>query len=227
MNTVWAIYFLGVLIFVPYYNWQYAKSSGFVRWLILGELVATGKGVVWPYFLFRGQSKLDDTPEEAPPLSSTELDRYSEFLASTQNRLLTDSDLAQLREILQDYKTRTGSSHISKKQYEDFVDALKLSNDYQFELAQSALFSWDRKEFVTTNSFDELRVKMKPFRKEALLAKDINVIHAAAQNQDFVEAPDGSRYAFGRNMILESLRSAEVERTNIDKIAAVFREFVM
>lgn len=36
----------------PYYNWQYAKKNGFIKWLILGEVVATIKSTVWPYFMF-------------------------------------------------------------------------------------------------------------------------------------------------------------------------------
>ena len=30
-----------IMIFTPYYNWQYAKENGFVAWLFLGEIVPT------------------------------------------------------------------------------------------------------------------------------------------------------------------------------------------
>jgi len=36
----------------PYYNWQYAKEHGFIKWLFLGEIVATLKSTAWPYFIF-------------------------------------------------------------------------------------------------------------------------------------------------------------------------------
>ncbi len=46
-----------MLFSVPYFNWIYAKENGFVKWLVLGELVATGKGIIWPYYLFTKNDK--------------------------------------------------------------------------------------------------------------------------------------------------------------------------
>lgn len=37
---------------VPYFNWQYAKEHGFWQWIFFGEVIATFKAVLWPYFLF-------------------------------------------------------------------------------------------------------------------------------------------------------------------------------
>ncbi len=45
------LYMIAAMVAVPYFNWQYAKEHGFVRWLFLGEVVATAKGLAWPYFL--------------------------------------------------------------------------------------------------------------------------------------------------------------------------------
>lgn len=36
----------------PYYNWQYAKEHGFIKWLFFGEIVATLKSTAWPCFVF-------------------------------------------------------------------------------------------------------------------------------------------------------------------------------
>ena len=30
-------------VFVPYFNWTYARDHGFVRWIVLGEVAATAK----------------------------------------------------------------------------------------------------------------------------------------------------------------------------------------
>jgi len=46
------LYFMSLVIMTPYYNWQYAKEHGFVKWIFLGEIVATIKSAVWPYFVF-------------------------------------------------------------------------------------------------------------------------------------------------------------------------------
>lgn len=50
---VFYIYFLSViLVFAPYYNWQFARDHGFVSWIFFGEFVPTGKALVWPYFVW-------------------------------------------------------------------------------------------------------------------------------------------------------------------------------
>lgn len=56
MVLVW-IYAVSVsLVFVPYYNWQFAKRNGFIKWFIFGEIVPTAKAMVWPYFVFVSHS---------------------------------------------------------------------------------------------------------------------------------------------------------------------------
>ncbi|OGW60185.1 MAG: hypothetical protein A2Y48_07695 [Nitrospirae bacterium RIFCSPLOW2_12_42_9] len=40
------------MFFTPYYNWQYAKTHGFIKWFLFGEVVATAKAMAWPYFVF-------------------------------------------------------------------------------------------------------------------------------------------------------------------------------
>jgi hypothetical protein len=32
-------FFIVSIIFVPYYNWQYARTNGFMDWLWFGEIV--------------------------------------------------------------------------------------------------------------------------------------------------------------------------------------------
>ncbi len=52
LGALIGIYFLSLLVFTPYFNWQYAKHHGFIKWLLLGEIVATAKSAVWPYYIF-------------------------------------------------------------------------------------------------------------------------------------------------------------------------------
>ena len=51
--TVLNIYIIGTVLAVPYFNWQYASQNGFMEWLVFGEVVATLKAPIWPYFVFR------------------------------------------------------------------------------------------------------------------------------------------------------------------------------
>jgi hypothetical protein len=52
------LYFASLLIMTPYYNWQYAKEHGFIKWLFFGEIVATLKSSVWPYYVFIAKDSL-------------------------------------------------------------------------------------------------------------------------------------------------------------------------
>jgi len=52
LGALIGIYFLSLLVFTPHFNWQYAKHHGFIKWLFLGEIVATAKSAVWPYYIF-------------------------------------------------------------------------------------------------------------------------------------------------------------------------------
>lgn len=65
LKAMAALYFLSFLVVTPYFNWQYAKHHGFLKWLFLGEIIATAKSVVWPYYLFfaKDASSAQPTPE--------------------------------------------------------------------------------------------------------------------------------------------------------------------
>ncbi len=47
---IWYAYFVITMLTIPVFNWRYARERGFVSWLLLGEVVATFKAVVWPYY---------------------------------------------------------------------------------------------------------------------------------------------------------------------------------
>ena len=46
------LYILATGVFASLYNWRYARENGFVKWLLLGEVISTVKGVAWPYYEF-------------------------------------------------------------------------------------------------------------------------------------------------------------------------------
>ena len=56
LRFIFAIYMIvATTIFIPYFNWQFAQENGFVKWLLLGEIVPTFKGLAWPYFLIANE----------------------------------------------------------------------------------------------------------------------------------------------------------------------------
>ena len=46
------LYGFSAMIMTTYYNWKYAVEYGFIKWLLFGEIVASLKGAIWPFFVF-------------------------------------------------------------------------------------------------------------------------------------------------------------------------------
>ena len=49
--TIAVIYGISVAGFGLYFNWLYAVENGFWAWLVFGELIASAKALVWPFFI--------------------------------------------------------------------------------------------------------------------------------------------------------------------------------
>ena len=49
--TIAVIYGISVAGFGLYFNWLYAVENGFWAWLFFGELIASAKALVWPFFI--------------------------------------------------------------------------------------------------------------------------------------------------------------------------------
>ena len=45
-------YLLSLSVMIPYFNWKYAQENGFIKWVILGEIIASAKSIIWPYYIF-------------------------------------------------------------------------------------------------------------------------------------------------------------------------------
>ena len=43
LSFVVTVWLCGVTVAAPDHNWQYAREEGFVKWIFLGEFVATGR----------------------------------------------------------------------------------------------------------------------------------------------------------------------------------------
>ena len=51
-----AIYGGGTIIFGLYYNYLYAITHGFVKWVFFGELIASFYALLWPYYVYIGST---------------------------------------------------------------------------------------------------------------------------------------------------------------------------
>jgi len=159
------------------------------------------------------------------PMNSSELDKFSTVLAKEE--LLTDSDLENIRSALKSYTDRTGN-YLTQNDVDGFTGLIKQSNDYQYELGQSLLFSWDQQKIYTTSGFDKLYKEMQDanYRKSGVLQFNKNRLKQAAEHQSYSEDEDGNKYEFSREVILQGIDKISVARKNMDKIVSVFDEFV-
>jgi hypothetical protein len=197
-------------------NWFYFLIFLFLFWLFFINVNSNSTEV--------SQSDSNQATQ-VEPMNSSELDKFSTALAKEEP--LTDSDLENIRGALKSYTDRTGN-YLTQNDVDGFTGLVKQSNDYQYELGQSLLFSWDQQKIYTTSEFDKLykEVQQAGYRKPGALQLDKDRLKAAAGHQNYSVDEDGNRYEFSREIILQGIDKANIARKNTDKIISVFNEFV-
>jgi len=91
-QTTLAIYFIAAFIFfTPYYNWKYAQTHGFVKWIFFGEIIATTKAMVWPYYVVKDNFNEMLTKNENIPKRDT-LDQVVVFTTLQDAEGATEED---------------------------------------------------------------------------------------------------------------------------------------
>jgi len=50
------IYIFGMFLAIPYFNYEFARKNGFVSWMLLGEIIPTTQGLIWPYYAYEHYS---------------------------------------------------------------------------------------------------------------------------------------------------------------------------
>lgn len=224
--VVWTalLYFIvASTIFAPLYNWRYARENGVVKWVLFGEIIATAKAIIWPYYVFADKTKTN--ANDYPKLTTTEIDATSRIFSKAQTEVLTESDIDALKRVLKEYNDRTGTK-IKKTEFEVLTKTFEITNEYHYELAQSLLTSWDTKSKFTTSNFDKVLslVRKYEMRKPEKIKMDLVCLDAAARNQNYVQDEEGSKFEFGREMILQKLREDEISRNNFERIIKVFND---
>lgn len=95
LGVILGLYFFTIMIFAPYYNWKYATTHGFLKWVLFGEIVATAKAVVWPYFVF-----ISVSPESTISHFSKAIDYANKATAIINKggayQLLSQSDVEEI-----------------------------------------------------------------------------------------------------------------------------------
>jgi hypothetical protein len=53
IKPIFYLYLIGLMLFASVFNWQYAKENGFIKWILLGEIVPTIQSTIWPYYVVK------------------------------------------------------------------------------------------------------------------------------------------------------------------------------
>lgn len=231
-------YFISVMIFIPYYNWQYARSNGVLDWVLFGEIAATAKALIWPYFAFIDKTDdiVADKSEPSPALSKSnseqpiftpkEVDAMRAIIAKAYNEYLTDADLNSFKNIYLEHDKRKGTK-IPKIYIDNMMNGMDLMAKYNCEFFISMLASWDRRSVYTTPEFDQI---LKIINDNGLiepkrLSIDMLGIEGAAKNLSYIEDDARVKYDVRRETILEKLRKAKIMENNVKKMNQVLIEY--
>jgi hypothetical protein len=220
--AVVGLYFFSCSLAAVYFNWQYAAKHGFASWLLFGEIVATAKSIVWPYFAFAPPTGDRASPTNSAqyqlptgePLSDQELERLRPILDHVTSGNLSNGDIHDARAILEDYKNRTGR-RLGKAEYDAQFGPLRIILEYKYELGQSALLSWEKGQVVTTPTFNRLRTEVSNLVPATQVNEDDAMIRTAARRSLAIDTPDGRRFEFSRANIVAGL---EKKKNQLDAL---------
>jgi len=117
------LYSYSLFIFIPYFNYNYAVNNGFTKWLLLGEVVSTGKAIIWPYFIFSADNK---------NVKSRDLDiiNFYKSLENSQNATKIINQGEPYKIIPEENMDKILSYYEKALMYANKVDINKLNNIY-------------------------------------------------------------------------------------------------
>jgi uncharacterized protein YheU (UPF0270 family) len=159
-------------------------------------------------------------------LNAKEIDVYSTIIAKSSEEKLTDADFGSLRQLLESYLKRTGTSY-GEEEVDIFDEVMLQTYNYNHELGESLLLSWNHGNYVETPEFDGAYNEMVEMglRDKDLLEADIAALRYAAGHGKDLEVVFDDGYILSRETILSGIRDAETYYMNMQKLSAVFREF--
>jgi hypothetical protein len=169
------------------------------------------------------QAKVQSGQKEIIKFTAEERAKIQDFLSHTSEAVLSEDALNKFRNLMQSVTKRLGRN-FSKAEAADFIDGFELNVDYRQELGNTVLASWDRRQYVTTQRFDQLYEKMKKYYPKEITG-DLDLVKAASTHQDFLKDSGGNRYPFGREQILFVNKRNDILKTNTEKLVQIVREF--
>jgi len=227
------IYILTCILFGVYFNWQYATENGFIKWALLGEVVSTAKGIIWPYYILgHGPEKTISAKDIIIPsnakenmLSESELEELSPVFEAIKSSSVTEETINLFRKVLNNHRVKTGSP-LSQQSYQETFGLYGQAIEYKMELGKSAILSWDKGQYKETERFKALKKLVAFFISQEQLKEDIEMIKTAAVHKAIMTDSQGNRFAFGRQDIESGLEKYKARWQAFLKVDAAAQEFI-
>lgn len=231
-----AVYFcIAGFIFLPYYNYKYARDNGFVKWLFLGEVVPTLQAIAWPYFLLqdrteahgpdeRTSARKDDTLPWPEPTDS-EKEKFKHIWIKAKSEPLTEEDLSDYKKSMIEYSNRVGRKFVAKDA-DLFTNVLDILYSYRNEYGKSMLASIDKKEPIMTHEYESA---VKTLLETGLMNRQTveeekEAIKSAAKQTIHTDSEGIKHYPPNKEHVLEIMGKNKTFRNNIDAIKKVHFE---
>ncbi len=236
--SIFGLYVISCAIAALYFNYQYARENGFVKWALLGQFAPTAKAIVWPYFALTAErtnssnakivnKRADQVPatELAEGLNEPEMSQIVTELRAAMETGLSDGGSIKIREILKGYVKRKGS-FLSKLWYEQHFDDLHNLSEYKYELGRSALLSWDAGQYSVTPEFADLREIVSRFVPGPQLSEDTRMLESASRHDAIITDSEGGKYRFDREDLLSGVNHRDKQRLELRRVLEIINEFV-
>lgn len=140
-----------------YFNYRVAQTRGFVYWVMFGEIEATLKGALWPYFAFAEYQTYQQSTDKS--LSDSEWAALEQILPTVKKPFFTPADLDTARAVLDDYEKRTGHKPSASR-----VEAQLRFNqeilEWRAEASASITASWNNGTATRTPRYVELAARL-------------------------------------------------------------------
>lgn len=230
-----AYFCIAGFIFLPYYNYKYARDNGFVKWLFLGEVVPTLQSIAWPYFLLNKNTEVHSLGERTstqkdntlqwPEPTDSEKEQLGHIWIKAKSEPLTGEDLSNYKILMIEYSKRVGRKFVVKDA-DLWTNVLDILYTYRNEYGKSVLASIDNKEPVLTHEYEDAAktlVEAGVINKKQV-EEEKGAIKSAANQTIHTDSDGIKRYPPNREQVLEIMDKIKTLKNIIEAIKKVHFE---
>ena len=158
-------------------------------------------------------------------MNEEELGGIVPILMKSTNESLSEKEIEKVYELYVNYFNRLDKEGASA--YLDFYsDILEVPAEYNYEFNQCLFNSFKLKKPTISREFEDLKGKMEMFgfADSAKLINDIDIIRAAGNNTNWVDAFGQEQGPFTQEVILRKISDSEIMLKNFKRLSEKFKE---